>query len=140
MSTTSDTTSPASQAASVGDGAHTPTPWLIYEQPVNSAEDARRELCEQVDKTASVGGILYLLESGGKCPATTGCGPRSKANAELVVKAVNNHDALVKALTDILEANKDFRDGLPQSWDGDPLQDACDAAAKLLAATENKRG
>lgn len=46
---------------------------------------------------------------------------------------VNNHDALVKAMADILEANKDFRDGMPQSWDGDPLQDACDAAAKLLA-------
>lgn len=41
---------------------------------------------------------------------------------------------LEKALTDILEANMDFRDGMPQSWDGDPLQDACDAAAKLLGS------
>lgn len=41
-------------------------------------------------------------------------------------------EALERALTDIIEANRDFRDGMPQSWDGDPLQDACDAAAKLL--------
>ena len=39
---------------------------------------------------------------------------------------------LVAALETIIEANKDFRDGMPESWDGDPLQDACDAAEKLL--------
>lgn len=40
--------------------------------------------------------------------------------------------AAEKMLRVILEANKDFRDGMPEKWDGDPLQDACDAAARLL--------
>ena len=46
--------------------------------------------------------------------------------------------ALRKALTDIIETNKDFRAGMPDDWEGDPLQDACDAAAKLLTAVVGK--
>jgi len=49
-----------------------------------------------------------------------------------IVKAVNNHDALVKALTRILDANYDFRNGMPDDWEGDPLQDACNEARDLL--------
>ncbi len=48
----------------------------------------------------------------------------------------SREELLAKAMTAIIEANKDFRDGMPQSWDGDPLQDACDAAAKLLAVPD----
>lgn len=60
--------------------------------------------------------------------------PERHANAALIIKAVNSHPDLVKALEDILEANKDFRDGLPhQDWEGDPLQDACDAAQAALS-------
>lgn len=42
-------------------------------------------------------------------------------------------ERLRKALADIIAANKDFRAGMPKDCDGDPLQDACDAAAKLLS-------
>lgn len=52
--------------------------------------------------------------------------------AAFIVKAVNNHDSLVKALADIIEVEKEFRNTMPCDWDGDPLSDACDAAAKLL--------
>jgi hypothetical protein len=38
-----------------------------------------------------------------------------------------------KALEEIVAANKDFRAGMPKDWEGDPLQDAVDAASSLLA-------
>lgn len=41
---------------------------------------------------------------------------------------------LVAALRDIIDANKEFRAGMPDGWDGDPLQDACTAAEGLLAS------
>lgn len=90
---------------------HTPTPW-------------------------AADGVYVVAKHG---PTVADCGkspsmgwPERRANVDFIIKAANSHDALVKALTDILEANKDFREGMPQSWDGDPLQDACDAATKLL--------
>ena len=94
----------------------TPTPWTIY---------------DDVDPL-KIGIKGFDRKIGGMHVATV----IMPENAELIVRAVNNHDALVKALREILEANKDFRDGLPQSWDGDPLQDACDAAQGLLGRVE----
>lgn len=43
-------------------------------------------------------------------------------------------DAMVKALKDILDANYDFRNGMPEDWEGDPLQDACAAALPLVSS------
>ena len=37
-----------------------------------------------------------------------------------------------KALQAILEANDDFRKGMPDEWEGDPLQDACNNARAAL--------
>ena len=68
---------------------HTPTPWSIYKQPINGADEAKSELSQQVDMTDPVCDTLCLLEAGGKCPATTGCGPRSSANAAFIVRACN---------------------------------------------------
>jgi hypothetical protein len=48
-------------------------------------------------------------------------------------EAADEIERLRKSLTDILDANKDFRDGMPEKWDGDPLQDACDRARQALA-------
>jgi hypothetical protein len=39
---------------------------------------------------------------------------------------------LVAAIEAILIANSEFRDGMPDGWDGDPLQDACENARELL--------
>lgn len=37
-----------------------------------------------------------------------------------------------EALETILAANDEFRLGMPEEWDGDPLQDACAAARRVL--------
>lgn len=56
------------------------------------------------------------------------------AHNDLVIKHLTGQrDSLVKALADIIEVEKEFRDTMPCGWDGDPLSDACDAAAKLLS-------
>ena len=41
-------------------------------------------------------------------------------------------DEAIAALNAILSANDDFRAGLPQDWEGDQMQDACDAARDLV--------
>lgn len=41
-------------------------------------------------------------------------------------------DSARKALEEIVEANDDFRGGMPDDWEGDPLQDACQKARVLL--------
>lgn len=61
-----------------------------------------------------------------------------RANAELIVRAVNNHDKLVAALERIIAANKDFCKSMWDGWEGDPLSDACDAAAAVLAEVRGK--
>jgi hypothetical protein len=37
-----------------------------------------------------------------------------------------------KALTEIIDAEKEFRDAMGSNWEGDPLSDACDAARAAL--------
>lgn len=83
----------------------TPRPWAIFAAPIKDAEAAKEELIYQVDHTEPLGDTLFLLDAGGKCPATTGCGPTSQANAELIVHAVNNIERL-EAL------NKSYREAL----------------------------
>jgi hypothetical protein len=46
--------------------------------------------------------MVYVTDNNWDlAPAVTGCGARSEANAAFIVKCVNSHDALVKALTDL---------------------------------------
>lgn len=68
---------------------HSAEPWDIYAQPINGAGDAILELVEQVQQTAPMANAIYLLNAGGKCPATTGCGQISEANARRIVACVN---------------------------------------------------
>lgn len=46
--------------------------------------------------------------------------------------AENNEPMLVEAIQGILKANDEFRAGMPDDWESDPLQDACDTARFLL--------
>ena len=71
---------------------HTAGPWDIYKHPVSNADDAKAELAFQVDNTTPLGAHLYLVNANGKCPALTGCGPTSEANARLIVAACNSYD------------------------------------------------
>lgn len=62
--------------------------------------------------------------------------------AEQIVRAVNRDaqfEALVKALEEILSAEKDFREGMPDGWEGDPLTDACANARKSLSDIDASR-
>jgi hypothetical protein len=59
-------------------------------------------------------------------------GNTSIAFMDMAERAFAQRDDLVKALTEILAANKRFRAGMPGGWEGDPLQDACERAAAVL--------
>ena len=45
---------------------------------------------------------------------------------------------LRQAVQDIIEANKEFRDGMPAEWEGDPLQDTIERAQALLSREEQQ--
>lgn len=79
--------------------AFTPGPWEVYPQPIKGAGDAVLELVEQVQATSPIGDTLYLINADGKCPAVTGCGPTSEANARLIAAAPELYAALNAALT-----------------------------------------
>lgn len=78
-------------------GQHTPGPWDVYAHPVAGPGDAILALVEQVQATGLVADNLYLINAGGKCPAITGCGPTSAANAAFVAAGPDMFDALVEA-------------------------------------------
>ena len=65
--------------------------WGIWREPISSRHDAIAELTEQVDATKSISDALVLLDAGGLCPASTGCGPTSDANAEFITALVNTY-------------------------------------------------
>jgi hypothetical protein len=46
-----------------------------------------------------------------------------------------SRDELLKLLNAVLDANDDFRAGMPDDWQGDPLQDACIEARNAINAT-----
>lgn len=66
----------------------TPGPWGVWREPTFTQADAIRELTFQVESTpiADFAKAVYLLDAGGKCPATTGCGPSSAANAAHIAR------------------------------------------------------
>ena len=50
-----------------------------------------------------------------------------------VSELLRERDALKTALKNVLLANSEFRAGMPEGWEGDPLQDACDVGHAALA-------
>ena len=60
--------------------------------------------------------------------------PCDPPDAEAQATEARERFALRKALRDIIAANDDFRRGMSDEWEGDPLQDACEAAKELLDA------
>ncbi|WP_292960531.1 hypothetical protein [Novosphingobium sp. UBA1939] len=64
--------------------------WGIWFEQINGKADAAiQELIEQVHHTDPIGNSLVMLDADGKCPAITGCGPTSAANAAFIVALVN---------------------------------------------------
>lgn len=79
--------------------AATPGPWGIYVEEVEDRPSAIAALAEQVNGVPDdeFRKAMFLLEAGGRCPAVTGCGPTSQANAALIVTARNALPALLDA-------------------------------------------
>lgn len=94
----------------------TPGPWGIwFEQIDGKADRAIQELIEQVHATNPIGNSLVMLDADGKCPAITGCGPTSVANAALIVEAVNALPTLLariaamkSAIQHVLDMDEDY--------------------------------
>jgi hypothetical protein len=90
--------------------AATPGPWDVWAEPTKSKDEAIDELAYQVINTPDedFAEAVYLLNANGKCPATTGCGPTSKANAAYIASA--NPATILRLLSLAragLEAGKD---------------------------------
>ena len=68
--------------------------WGVWAEPCAHPSSAQQELVQQVEQTESFVGALYLIEAEGKCPATTGCGPTSAANAAAIVALHNTYPDL----------------------------------------------
>lgn len=102
----------------------TPGPWGIwFEQIDGKADRAIQEFVEQVHATNPIGNSLVMLDADGKCPAITGCGPTSIANASLIVEAVNALPVLLSALRSQAEELERLRRALRDvgvAWDSAP--------------------
>ena len=72
-----------------------------------------------------------------ECPTLGSRPAMTDAQSKLILmaeRAFAQRDKLADAILEILKANDEFRAGMPDEWEGDPLQDACEAARKLVAA------
>lgn len=67
--------------------AATPGPYNVYAETVTTKDDAIAECAYQVHHTDPFVGKVYMLNASGKCPAVTGCGPTSEANARFFAAA-----------------------------------------------------
>lgn len=81
--TTSDNIS-AIEAIEKAMEAATPGVWDVWEEQTPNKADAIAEMAYQVENSDPFVEVVYLLNADGKCPATTGCGPTSAANAAYI--------------------------------------------------------
>jgi len=113
---------------------HTPTPWrLRTEGNLGSAiegpsgkrygelDDGYRIVCSYQECCAS--DLYAVLEAN------------RKANGEFIVKAVNNHERLVNALTQISQLTEALRQGGPDPADLQGLSDALEIATSVAHDT-----
>lgn len=105
--------------------------WTVYPHPIGGgAFAAMEELRYQVENTDPIGANLYLLNADGKCPAITGCGPNSEANATFIATfdppTILSLIAQLEAATLALEEADRKNDALNAEWN--------DALAQLEAA------
>lgn len=112
--------------------------WGIWFEQINGKADAAiQELIDQVHHTDPIGQSLVMLDADGKCPAITGCGPTSSANAAFIVALVNAHRTgqLVEMPSVDELAGVIYRN----SWD--PVaEEAGHIAQAIIAHLEGKRG
>lgn len=93
----------------------TPGPWHVYSEKVADKEAAIAESAYQIEHTDPFVGEIFMLNAGGKCPALTGCGPCSEANARYIA-AVN--PVSISELLSTLESLQSENEMLRASRDG----------------------
>lgn len=69
--------------------AASPGEWGIWSEPVADYDEAKEEALRLVRESESPVGHMSMLAAEGRCPALTGWGPRSEANANFIAALVN---------------------------------------------------
>jgi len=82
-------------------------PWDVWKETTPSKYDAIAELTSQVQMTDPFVGAVYLINAGGKCPAETGCGPCSEANAYHIARC---HPEAIRSIADYVAMVEKERD------------------------------
>lgn len=112
----------------------TPGPWDVWEERTPAKVDAVAEMAYQVENSEPFAGAVYLLNANGKCPATTGCGPTSAANAAYI--AACNPVAMSAILAEARKAEAMER----EIAEKDARIAALEAAERFAEARAKKRG
>jgi hypothetical protein len=80
----------------------TPGPWQVYREPHSGKESAMLSISELTLSTPNFCGEVFMLSApNGLCPALTGCGKDSDANAQLIARL---DPQTVLAVAEALEA------------------------------------
>lgn len=88
--------------------AATPGEWTVYGERIDGNRMlAAEEALAQVNLTSELANHFWMLNADGKCPAMTGCGPTSEADARFIAAA---NPATILALLDALSAERERRD------------------------------
>lgn len=126
----------------------TPGPWDVWEERTPAKVDAVAEMAYQVENSEPFAGAVYLLNANGKCPATTGCGPTSAANAayiaacnpvamSAILAEARKAEAMEREIAElakvVLEVLSAVRDYLPP--DG---ISAKDCLSRVIGAVDNR--
>lgn len=94
----------------------TPGPWDVWEEKAPTKTDAIAEMAYQVENSDPFAEAVYLLNANGKCPATTGCGPTSAANAAYIAAcnpvAMREVLALARQAEALQRENAELREAL----------------------------
>ncbi|MBD9390169.1 hypothetical protein IB237_23490 [Agrobacterium sp. AGB01] len=126
-----------------------PGSWSIYCEETPDKAAAKDELAFQVDRTEPFVGKIHHIAADGRCVATTGCGPNSKAHA-IYLHAVNPEaiTELVEKFETLQEENAELIIGirrlsedeelLTETSDGDMIS-VVKLAARLAEAEEVAR-
>ena len=84
----------------------TPGRWEVWEEQTPTKAEAIAEMAYQVENSDPFVEVVYLLNADGKCPATTGCGPTSAANAAYISACSPDRMRLILAEARKAEAMK----------------------------------
>lgn len=102
---------------------HTPTPWKISGRKMKPSSEPYGILLTGERSDGFQSSVAYCARHPGVDT------PTAEANAAFIIKAVNNHDMLVKAIADIKQAtlNGSVCDDVAWFGPGETLHDFCES-------------